>query len=1329
MDNKLQSLGRASPKLRYFPQKNERFETIQKGGGDMHVLDDVFEDSDSSPLSFCDMNMPSPVPKSSSTPRCLDKKLILLSQQKSESQYQIPVSHEDSAVVQKTSQNRASPLKGQGSLQMESSSQVACETDLSRESDISAVIEIEVGTLEKIPSTTEAEGMSMCCRKLPEEENAQKSFSSNNDEFESLAKKKAENPLCVPSHETHSSDEEPKKMTSSDDECALLNPSPSPKELKITDALPHEKWKKSLLDVEKQPKNSPIATTSIPKKANETSSFLQKLKNRGRSELLRTKKKESPMKDPPLPELDEDFMILEEENFKWENWISIPKKKCTSSNQPQHDINENVKKKTAKEAEPSKTSAKSPKNEHNIVNVTAGENKRKEDRGKQSQKKKTKENSKKKQTNNFVKENTHVDADVVQNKKKEAQRTQSRKKRIKDSSSKKQENDYFDEDAQVQDKIKTAPKAKEAKKRKLSTEAPVPVKAKIKFTDARRNTMGTETQTNKSLNKDGDLNDHCPSYSSETEDAVIKPVKQKSKDSKGMCRSAKVTQEELLKKNIKTEKKALIGVLTSPEQIHLKPAHEKRQCKPPQPWWLMGQEESINVNLNRNGVKEATLKKHKSKQTEVLQASEAQTVMKKQHTRNTRHKVSNSTEAKAKKTTRQRKKTNTEPISDILKPSEHELKMHVRVQHEGDGQEISDAYINEEDHSISPLHSSCPNLSKAPLGKKIISDAQQLKVNTRKGKKAKPKQPRKTQSKLSKTRSNYKAAASLAMEICEEQTNSVNEEEALSSTSPPLSSRTKELASTPERTFPGHAIISEDPSEEHSLPERHILKTLSTIQKQLEIPRGGYFSSPVHQKRQRKPPGNWWEPKDPGQPGSSAAKPSRKQASILKRSSVNKCMERRANNVNLKKVCSGEERKDCNTLSDTVSGPTAANFKPKHSKIKQPIIADYLNGPRNLRASLASFDAICTPLNVPQRLTPRTKESTVPRAASEKKNKILCKQKSKKTYFSPSQTDQISSAAPKSFQVHQHSKGHTQCQPVPNTQEMLGGFLPLADYHQDGVSPLRDFPASELKLNCVSIPEFCPVSEEHVSVEAQGANEEMLSSIPSDQAHHFREAQPSVSYIGKQQKRRSSLQHLRIGRHSGCASYQGYESGPSSMRTIHYEDDVLVDCEQENSFLAGKKSCLQVSENPASGMSLNQMELTTAEKERIYLWLKKSWTTTITCFAESVVLDDFDWYESSGKFVGLVKNVKCPLFSQGKILLGPFMKKNSQLVVSDAMIFNVLAGTVHVKIDLQEQNLSSGDVFCISPGQMYSVLNMCEEPALLLYTQMKYSKTNNMEGC
>ncbi|KAM4708755.1 centromere protein C [Discoglossus pictus] len=98
--------------------------------------------------------------------------------------------------------------------------------------------------------------------------------------------------------------------------------------------------------------------------------------------------------------------------------------------------------------------------------------------------------------------------------------------------------------------------------------------------------------------------------------------------------------------------------------------------------------------------------------------------------------------------------------------------------------------------------------------------------------------------------------------------------------------------------------------------------------------------------------------------------------------------------------------------------------------------------------------------------------------------------------------------------------------------------------------------------------------------------------------------------------------------------------------------------------------------------------------------------------------DECEFHQSS-ELISVCKGINNPIFSMGKLIIGPLQEKGYQSVCLDTILFYIIRGTVEVTIYLTSYILKTGDQFCIPPGNMYNIKNLQTKDAVFHFTQIK----------
>lgn len=83
------------------------------------------------------------------------------------------------------------------------------------------------------------------------------------------------------------------------------------------------------------------------------------------------------------------------------------------------------------------------------------------------------------------------------------------------------------------------------------------------------------------------------------------------------------------------------------------------------------------------------------------------------------------------------------------------------------------------------------------------------------------------------------------------------------------------------------------------------------------------------------------------------------------------------------------------------------------------------------------------------------------------------------------------------------------------------------------------------------------------------------------------------------------------------------------------------------------------------------------------------------------------------------KTMDTPLFSTGKLILGPHQEKGKQHVGLDTLVFYVNFGDLLCTLHETSYIITTGDSFYVPSGNYYNIRNLLNEESVLLFTQIK----------
>ncbi|XP_036409859.1 uncharacterized protein si:ch211-161h7.4 [Megalops cyprinoides] len=239
----------------------------------------------------------------------------------------------------------------------------------------------------------------------------------------------------------------------------------------------------------------------------------------------------------------------------------------------------------------------------------------------------------------------------------------------------------------------------------------------------------------------------------------------------------------------------------------------------------------------------------------------------------------------------------------------------------------------------------------------------------------------------------------------------------------------------------------------------------------------------------------------------------------------------------------------------------------------------------------------------------------------------------------------------------------------------------IDDYQHDGEYPTGDPNAKSVSEDFVADPcsNFC-------SAEAHRSARLGEGSMNRGMMHQFNELQSEVDV------------------------FEGFDSGPSSMIEVgDLDEHNLPSCQNAPRVLLESQMCF---------LPLRPTVLLAEDRESLIEWFKNVWPAPAQTGAQIITPEDFQWYAYRGRAMGYMTDLLCETFSNGKILLGSYMKKPLQVDNNAVSVYNILTSLVRVSINGVVRDLSPGETFVVPCGHEYGMCNLTPEPAVLLYHRM-----------
>ncbi|KAK6494258.1 centromere protein C isoform X1 [Huso huso] len=405
-----------------------------------------------------------------------------------------------------------------------------------------------------------------------------------------------------------------------------------------------------------------------------------------------------------------------------------------------------------------------------------------------------------------------------------------------------------------------------------------------------------------------------------------------------------------------------------------------------------------------------------------------------------------------------------------------------------------------------------------------------------------------------------------------------------------------------------------------------------------------------------------------------------------------------------------EQVDDPGFFKPTKNQTAAVQRKSRLPSFKESLaLGSHLYATSNFKTSLASFSDACAPAPVPS----RGKSSTSP---------VPSTSKGQMTIRSPvlSAKALIHKNDPKSIDTPQ----------VQRDLETDSDSCSEGDFHLEGVAPLRD-PQTE---------QFHSGAEDGASEDEQGMSSQGSLSENSvtdlGQHHSGLDLKRSAPVVKGDLIHFEGLTSVLPTNTPERRSEQGEER--EDYRITQPEDFVADDVPSPEQRELGQPSQSHDSTRRPY-YKLIPGTLSNEMMAKLYRWLcgpeelaaqgnynetrtklqdENGRVITIGC-VKSIDMHNFKWYKMANNYMGISKDLAEPTFTHGKVLLGPYMEKPCQYVHTSTMVLNVVTGSVNVYIHLSKYELSTGNVFYVPPGNIYRVINITDQPALLYFTKIK----------
>lgn len=204
-------------------------------------------------------------------------------------------------------------------------------------------------------------------------------------------------------------------------------------------------------------------------------------------------------------------------------------------------------------------------------------------------------------------------------------------------------------------------------------------------------------------------------------------------------------------------------------------------------------------------------------------------------------------------------------------------------------------------------------------------------------------------------------------------------------------------------------------------------------------------------------------------------------------------------------------------------------------------------------------------------------------------------------------------------------------------------------------------------------------------------------------------------------------QSVRVssGPNTLCDVDAAFRSGPSSVlelqRHDEEDDDIGLPSSRVTPYLSRHVPRV-LSQCDLCGPPLQTIVLEEEDWNNLHTWFAHLWPPA-SKEGRTVSPDDFHWHSYGGRAMGHAVDLQESSFSHGKVLLGSYMKKPPQMDIDTVSVFSIISSCVRVEIDGVKSVYNSGEVFMIPSGKVYSIHNLCQEPAVLIYHRTQSSHT------
>ncbi|KAL7840781.1 hypothetical protein AOLI_G00261040 [Acnodon oligacanthus] len=238
--------------------------------------------------------------------------------------------------------------------------------------------------------------------------------------------------------------------------------------------------------------------------------------------------------------------------------------------------------------------------------------------------------------------------------------------------------------------------------------------------------------------------------------------------------------------------------------------------------------------------------------------------------------------------------------------------------------------------------------------------------------------------------------------------------------------------------------------------------------------------------------------------------------------------------------------------------------------------------------------------------------------------------------------------------------------------------------------------------------------------QSEQSSENILSDQQYGSSHATFDVCPSGATMDSLEARKKADARLSAGSNRASSGI-GFKSGPSSMIELErYEETEDSDLPSSRTVPCIRHGPRVLSDCDLCGPPLRPIVLEVEDWDNLCVWFAHLWPSSSKEGQVFSVIspDDFHWHSHGGRAMGHMVDLQNSTFSNGKILLGSYMKKPLQVDLHAVTVFNVVSSCVRVEIDGVKTVYNSGQTFMTPCGKSYSIHNICREPAVLWYHRM-----------